>query len=111
MPLQLSAPLDPHAPVAPVVATRAVEKITRGAGPIADPFGLRALSGEAAGYAHASELSEDAIRRAAQTVRAVHTGHAGTIAAPPPGTNRLLYTDANPLSQIEFGEKAKLLAR
>src|ERR1700716_2301992 len=28
-------------------------------------FGLRAISGETAGYAHASELSEDAIRRAA----------------------------------------------
>ena len=37
-------------------------------------FGLRAVSGEATGYAHASELSEDAIRRAAETVRAVHGG-------------------------------------
>src|SRR6266404_4688361 len=33
-------------------------------------FGLRAVAGEAAGYAHASELSEAAIRRAAATVRA-----------------------------------------
>ena len=33
-------------------------------------FGLRGVAGEAAGYAHASELSEDAIRRAAATVRA-----------------------------------------
>ena len=41
-------------------------------------FGLRAVSGEAAGYAHASELSEAAIRRAAATVRAVASGHAGT---------------------------------
>src|SRR5580658_8465225 len=40
-------------------------------------FGLRALSGEAAGYAHASELSEAAIRRAAATVRAVKTGSTG----------------------------------
>jgi TldD protein len=76
----------------------------------AQGFGLRALSGEATGYAHASELSEEAIRRAGATVRAVKTGASGTFAAPPPGTNRLLYTDANPLSQIEFGEKAKLLA-
>ena len=40
-------------------------------------FGLRAVAGEAAGYAHASELSEAAIRRAATTVRAVASGHAG----------------------------------
>ena len=76
----------------------------------AQGFGLRALSGEAAGYAHASELSEAAIRRAADTVRAVKTGHSGSFTAPPIGTNQTLYTDANPLSLIEFGAKAKLLA-
>ena len=42
-------------------------------------FGLRAVAGEAAGYAHASELSEAAIRRAAATVRAVASGHSGVI--------------------------------
>jgi TldD protein len=76
----------------------------------AQGFGLRALSGEAAGYAHASELSEDAIRRAAQTVRAVKHGQSGSLAAPPPGTNRALYTDTNPLHQIDFAAKTKLLA-
>jgi len=76
----------------------------------AQGFGLRALSGEAAGYAHASELSEGAIRRAGDTVRAVKAGHSGTFTAPPIGTNQSLYTDANPLSQIDFGAKAKLLA-
>ena len=40
-------------------------------------FGLRAVAGEATGYAHASELSEDAIKRAAETVRAVAHGHSG----------------------------------
>ena len=48
-------------------------------------FGLRAISGETAGYAHASELSEDAIKRAGETVRAVKSGTGGTFAAPPPG--------------------------
>ena len=75
----------------------------------AQGFGLRALSGEAAGYAHASDLSEAAIRRAAATVRAVSSGQAGSFALPPVGTNQSLYTDANPLSQIAFAEKAKLL--
>jgi TldD protein len=76
----------------------------------AQGFGLRGISDEAAGYAHASELSEDAIRRAGQTVRAVRQGHSGTLAAPPPGTNRQLYTDANPLHQVDFAAKTKLLA-
>src|SRR5215468_7281394 len=57
-------------------------------------FGLRAVADEAAGYAHASELSEAAIRRAAATVRAVASGYSGVMAAPPIGTNRTLYTDA-----------------
>ncbi len=72
-------------------------------------FGLRAVAGEAAGYAHASELSEAAIRRAAATVRAVASGHAGTLAQPPIGTNRVLYTDVNPLGGIDLAAKAKLL--
>ena len=42
-------------------------------------------------------LSEAAIRRAAATVRAVASGHHGAMAEPPPGTNRSLYTDLNPL--------------
>ena len=40
-------------------------------------FGLRAIVGEARGYAHAADLSEAAIRRAAQTVKAVQAGHGG----------------------------------
>src|SRR5499427_3693326 len=56
-------------------------------------FGLRAVADEAAGYAHSAELSEAAIRRAGASVRAVAAGHSGTMAAPPVGTNRILYTD------------------
>src|SRR5947209_15372436 len=72
-------------------------------------FGLRAVAGEAAGYAHASELSEAAIRRAATAVRAVASGYAGTLAAPPSGTNRSLYTDLNPLGVVDLTAKTKLL--
>jgi TldD protein len=72
-------------------------------------FGLRAISGETAGYAHASELSEEAIKRASETVRAVRSGSGGVYAAPPPGTNRSLYTDANPLGLVEFTTKTRLL--
>src|SRR5437763_14164816 len=68
-------------------------------------FGLRAVSGEAAGYAHASELSEAAIKRAAAAVRAVASGQAGTLANPPQGTNRTLYTDLNPLGVVDLGTR------
>lgn len=76
----------------------------------AQGFGLRSVAGEAAGYAHASDLSEAAIKRAAETVKAVHTGHGGTMAAAPAGTNRLLYADLNPLNEVPFETKVKLLA-
>lgn len=72
-------------------------------------FGLRAVSGETTGYSHASELSEDAIRRAGETVKTVRSGKGGTIANPP-GTNQHLYRDDNPLGLVDFDTKVKLLA-
>ena len=72
-------------------------------------FGLRAIAGEARGYAQASELSEDAIKRAADTVKTVSSGRSGTLAEGPVGTNQALYTDANPLSQVPFADKVTLL--
>jgi TldD protein len=72
-------------------------------------FGLRAVADEATGYAHASELSEAAIRRAAATVRAVASGYSGVLAAPPSGTNRSLYTEENPLGLVDLGAKTRLL--
>src|SRR4029078_4552886 len=60
-------------------------------------FGLRAVAGEATGYAHASEISEDAIARAAGTVRAVAHGYSGVAAGAPPRSNVKLYTDIDPL--------------
>jgi TldD protein len=73
-------------------------------------FGLRAVSGDATGYAHSSDLSEEAIRRAASAVQAVRSGHQGTLAEPPAPTNRSLYTDENPLGENPFESKVKLLA-
>lgn len=73
-------------------------------------FGLRAVAGETTGYSHASTLSEDAVKRAADTVRAVRAGHGGSLAEPPQGTNRQLYSDANPLSAVPFEAKVKVLA-
>jgi TldD protein len=72
-------------------------------------FGLRAVKDEAVGYAHASDLSEAALARAAEAVRAVKGGHSGRYAEPPGRTNRKLYGDENPLGAPAFETKVKLL--
>ena len=72
-------------------------------------FGLRAVKDEAVGYAHASDLSEAALGRAAEAVRAVKGGHSGTYAEAPARTNRKLYSDENPLGFPAFETKVKLL--
>jgi TldD protein len=72
-------------------------------------FGLRAVKDEAVGYAHASDVSEAAIARAAEAVRAVKGGHSGTYAEAPSRTNRKLYGDENPLGSPAFDTKVKLL--
>ena len=68
-------------------------------------FGLRAVAGEATGYAHASELSEDAIKRAAEAVSVVKLGHAGVVAEGPPRTNIHLYAADSPLGSASFDVK------
>ncbi|MGI9465340.1 MAG: metalloprotease TldD [Aestuariivirgaceae bacterium] len=72
-------------------------------------FGLRAVAGETAAYAHASELSDAALKRAASSVAAVKAGYGGTYAAHPPGTNRSLYRPDNPLEAMPFEDKVRLL--
>jgi TldD protein len=72
-------------------------------------FGLRAVKGEAVGYAHASDVSEAAIARAADAVRAVKGGYSGRYAEAPGRTNVRLYGDDNPLGAPSFETKVKLL--
>lgn len=76
---------------------------------VSQGFGLRSVSGESQGYAHASDLSEAALQRAADTVKAVRSGHGGEMALPPRATNTSLYIDDNPLNAIEFDRKIRLL--
>ncbi|WP_295814065.1 metalloprotease TldD [uncultured Nitratireductor sp.] len=72
-------------------------------------FGLRAVAGEATGYAHSSDLSEASLRRAIDAVSTVKDGYSGKLAAAPAGTNQRLYGDENPIVSPGFDEKAKLL--
>src|SRR5688572_19499037 len=75
----------------------------------AQGFGLRAVKDEAVGYAHASDVSEAALVRAADAVHAVKGGHSGRYAEPPGRSNVRLYGDENPLGSPGFEAKVKLL--
>jgi len=72
-------------------------------------FGLRAVAGEAVGYAHAGDLSLSALKRAADAVGAVTRGYSGTYAAAPQRTNKKLYGDENPIGEPSFEAKVSLL--
>jgi TldD protein len=72
-------------------------------------FGLRAVRGETAGYAHATELSEAALARAAETVRLAVGAGGGVLAEPPRATNRRLYSDSDPFDDAAFAVKVALL--
>jgi TldD protein len=70
-------------------------------------FGLRGVSGETTAFAQANELSEAAIRRAAETMAVLDPSKAAR-PAPPRRTNARLYTEADPLSLIPFARKVAL---
>ena len=73
-------------------------------------FGLRVVAGETAGYAHASEITEGALRRAAESAALAKRGHASAGAVEGPrGTNRRLYGEDDPLAHPLFGDKVALL--
>ena len=72
-------------------------------------FGLRAVLGDSTGYAHASDLSEAALKRAGSAVQAIKTGQSGKLSDGPARTNAKLYPDNNPLDELPFEAKTKLL--
>ncbi|NUB44070.1 metalloprotease TldD [Fertoebacter nigrum] len=72
-------------------------------------FGLRAVRGEVAGYAHTTTISETALKRAAETARLAVGDGGGTLADAPKGTNARLYTDADPMADATFAVKIDLL--
>jgi TldD protein len=72
-------------------------------------FGLRAVKGEVAGYAHSTEISESALRRAVETARLAVGDGGGVMAPAPPGTNRHLYADADPMADASFAAKIDML--
>ena len=71
-------------------------------------FGLRGVSGEMTGFAHANEISAAAISRAGGTLALLDPA-TGIPAPAPRQNNRHLYTDASPLDAVPFAEKVRLL--
>ncbi|WP_300513767.1 metalloprotease TldD [Aliiroseovarius sp.] len=72
-------------------------------------FGLRAVKGEVSGYAHSTEISEAALKRAAATTRLAVGDGGGVMADSPAQTNRRLYTDEDPMAGAEFPVKIETL--
>jgi TldD protein len=73
-------------------------------------FGLRGVSGETTAFAHANEISEAAIERAAATLKLLEPPK-GEPAPPPARTNHAMYGSEDPLSLIPFADKVALCQR
>ena len=70
-------------------------------------FGLRGVSGETTAFAHANEISEAAIERAAATLRLLDP-RSGAPAATPQRTNQSMYGAEDPLGLVPFAEKVRM---
>src|ERR1700746_1717001 len=70
-------------------------------------FGLRGVSGETTAFAHANEISEAAIERAAATLKLLEA-RTGSKAASPARTNQSMYGAEDPLSLVPFAQKVDL---
>jgi TldD protein len=70
-------------------------------------FGLRGVSGETTAFAHANEISEAAIERAAATLKLLDPSH-GSRAPAPQRTNQSMYGADDPLSLVPFASKVAL---
>ena len=73
-------------------------------------FGLRGVSAETTAFAHANEISEAAIERAAATLKLLDPAK-GLPAPPPARTNRSMYGADDPLSAVPFADKVALCER
>ena len=73
----------------------------------ASGFGLRGVTGETTAFAHANDISADAIERAAATLTLLDPAKGGPSSAPP-RTNQAMYPDDNPLIEVPFAKKVAL---
>ena len=73
-------------------------------------MGLRVVAGEATGFSHGSDMSDEAIRRAGETAAAAKRGYSGTLAESPRPINRRLYAPVDPTEAPDFSAKTSLLS-
>jgi TldD protein len=73
-------------------------------------FGLRAVSGDVTGYAHAGEISDAAIRRAVTTVASAASNQGGVVGERPQPAKQRLYTQDNPLHALNLAQRTELLS-
>jgi TldD protein len=73
-------------------------------------FGLRVVSGEATGYAHASEISLASMQRAAAAAASVKSVSSDRLQPAPAPVNRRLYAPVDPTASPDFSTKTSLLA-
>lgn len=72
-------------------------------------FGLRVVAGESVGYGNASNLSLEAIRRAAGAAVLAKQGYKGTLSERPASSPYALYAPVDPLDGPSFADKITLL--
>ena len=72
-------------------------------------FGLRSVRGETSAFAHSSEISESALRRAVATARLAIGDGGGVQDGPPRASNAKMYSDTNPMEDASFPVKVETL--
>ena len=72
-------------------------------------FGLRAIAGEATGYAHSSDIDTKSLKKARDTVSFITKNNNGSFNSNFTRTNKKLYTDLNPVNSVNFENKIKTL--
>lgn len=75
----------------------------------AQGFGLRAVRGEVTGYAHSTDISEAALRDAADTARLAVGAGGGIMAPAPGGPGPALYQGLDPVQGIDFAARVATL--
>lgn len=73
-------------------------------------FGLRGVFGEASGFAHSSDPTLAALKRAGETASAARQGRDAVMAPSPARANQTLYKDVDVIAQPGFEAKSALLA-
>ena len=68
-------------------------------------FGLRAVAEDTTGYAHSSDINEDALKKASETVGFVTKKNNNSFNHNFSKTNKKLYEDINPIDSTQFDFK------